>query len=104
MESEILLTRDDFEKLQRFDTCAVSNAIERTGVRMRNEGFANGSVRCCIPDLPPMLGYAVTARGRTSVPPISGRYYHTNMDWWHYVETIPEPRVLVIQDVDENPG
>jgi 4-hydroxy-4-methyl-2-oxoglutarate aldolase len=71
---------------------------------MRNEGFANGSIRCFTPELPPMLGYAVTAQARTSFPPISGRYYHTNMDWWRYVAEIPQPRVLVIRDVDEKPG
>lgn len=104
MQSASAMTPTDFEKLRRFDTCSVSNAIERFGVRMRNEGFVRGSVRCYTPSLAPMLGYAVTAQARTSFPPISGRYYHDNMDWWKYVETIPEPRVLVIQDVDENRG
>lgn len=104
MQPATVITPMDLERLRKFDTCSVSNAIERFGVRMRNEGFVRGSVRCYTPDLPPMLGYAVTAQARTSFPPISGRYYHNNMDWWRYVETIPEPRVLVIQDVDENRG
>lgn len=98
------LTRTDFEKLRELGTCAVSNAIERFGVRLRNEGFMDGSIRCCLPQLPPMLGYAVTGRVHTSFIPVSGRYYHTNMDWWRYVETIPAPRVMVLQDADENPG
>lgn len=97
------LTPADFKRLQRLGTCVVSNAIEKFDVRLRNEGFMNGSIRCYVPDLPPMLGYAVTARAHTSFAPIAGRYYHTNMDWWRYVETIPAPRVLVLQDADENP-
>ena len=104
MATRTALSRAELEKLQRIDACTLSNAIERTGVRMRNEGFAKGSVRCYTPDLPPMIGYAVTAQARTSFPPIAQRYYHTNVDWWRYVQTIPEPRVLVIQDVDENHG
>jgi regulator of RNase E activity RraA len=27
-----------------------------------------------------------------------------NMNWWRYVASMPEPRVLVIEDVDEEPG
>ena len=51
-----------------------------------------------------MLGYAVTCHIHTSFIPVSGGYYHTNMDWWRYVETIPAPRVLVLQDADGEPG
>ena len=104
MQTRTALSRAELEKLQRIDACTLANAIERTGARMRNEGFAKGSVRCYTPELPPMIGYAVTAQARTSFPPIGQRYYHTNVDWWRYVQSIPEPRVLVIQDVDENRG
>ena len=51
-----------------------------------------------------MLGYAVTGRIRSSSPPMSGRCYYDRMDFWQYVATIPEPRVLVLQDVDRIPG
>jgi 4-hydroxy-4-methyl-2-oxoglutarate aldolase len=94
----------DFKRLQRLGTCAVSNAIEKFGVRLRNEGFMKDSIRCYTPELPPMLGYAVTARAHTSFIPTSGLYYHTNMDWWRYLETMPWPRVMVIQDADNPPG
>ena len=93
-----------FERLRALDTCLVSNAIERLDVRLRNEGFINGVVRCQFPRLPPMLGYAVPARIRTSSPPIQGCCYHHRMDWWEYVASIPEPRVIVVEDVDEMPG
>jgi regulator of RNase E activity RraA len=26
------------------------------------------------------------------------------MDWWRYVSSIPEPRIMVLQDDDESPG
>ncbi len=99
------LAPDLFESISQLDTCTVSNAIERLNVRMRNEGFVYDSVRCQFPHLPPMLGYAVTARVRTSSPPVTGiRYYYDRADWWSYVVTLPEPRVLVIQDSDPKPG
>ena len=35
---------------------------------------------------------------------MSGRCYYDRMDFWSYVATIPEPRVIVLQDVDHMPG
>ena len=33
------------DALRALDTCAVANAIESFGARLRNEGFADGSIR-----------------------------------------------------------
>lgn len=94
----------DIEKLKNYDSCTISNAIERLNVRLRNEGFTSGPTRCRFPSLPPMVGYAATARVRTSVPPMSHRCYYDRMDWWNYVASLPEPRVLVLQDADRQPA
>ena len=91
-------------QLRQFDTCTVSNTIEQFRVRTRNEGFVNGSVRCLFPELPSQVGYAATARVRTSSTPIAGRCYYDRVDWWSYVQTIPAPRFIVIEDVDHVPG
>lgn len=96
--------KSTLEGLQALDTCAVSNAIERFHVRTRNEGFMNGSVRCMFPHFPSQVGYAVTARIRTSATPIAGRCYYDRPEWWSYLLTIPEPRFIVIEDVDHTPG
>jgi len=99
-----VLSSLDLEKLRAFDSCTISNAIERRNVRLRNEGFLSGVARCQFPDLAPMVGYAATARIRTASPPMSHRCYYDRMDWWNYVATLPEPRVLVLQDCDHEPG
>ena len=94
-----------FEEIRKLDTCTVSNAIERLEVRLRNEGSIAGSVlRCQFPNFPPMLGYAATGRMRSTSAPVAGRAYHMNMHWWRYVASIPEPRVMVIEDAGEKPG
>lgn len=98
------ISKGDLEKISELDTCTVANAIERLNLRMRNEGFASGAVRCRFPDFKPMLGYAVTGRIRTSSPPISGRCYYDRIDFWRYLATLPAPRVIVFEDVDEEPG
>ena len=92
------------ESIRELDTCTVSNAIERLNLRLRNEGFIAGAVRCRFPSLGPMLGHAVTGRIRSSSPPMTGRCYYDRIDFWNYVATMPEPRVVVLQDVDHVPG
>lgn len=89
--------------LQRLDTCTVSNAIETFQVRLRNAGFADARVRCIFQELPPMVGYAATARLRTGKPPIAGSF-HDRTDWWKSILQIPPPRIVVLQDLDEPPG
>jgi len=91
-------------ELARFDSCTVSNAIEHFQVRTRNEGFIRGSVRCLFPQIAPRAGYALTARIRTSATPITGRCYYDRHDWWTYVQSIPAPKFIAVQDVDDAPG
>lgn len=90
--------------LKRLDGGTLANAIETFEVRLRNEGFANGSIRCLFPGLPPAIGYAVTARIRCSSPPPVGYRYHDRTDWWSYIAGVPSPRFVVVQDIDERPG
>src|SRR6202049_2668589 len=94
------LSSADFERIRELDTCTVSNAIERLSVRPRNEGFVSNSVYCQFPHLAPMLGYAVTGLIRTSTPPVAGNSYHDRIGFLHYVSSMPEPRAMVLQDVD----
>jgi 4-hydroxy-4-methyl-2-oxoglutarate aldolase len=98
------LSHDELERLRRFDTCCLSNAVERLNVRPRNEGFMTGAVTCRFPHLQPVIGYAVTARMRSSVTPVDGKYYYGHPEFWSYLASFSGPRILVIQDGDEHPG
>jgi regulator of RNase E activity RraA len=104
MTSKLAISQADLDKIRRMDTCSVSNAIERFNVRPRNEGFVVGALRCQFPDFEPMLGYAVTGLIRSMTAPMTGACYYDRLDFWEYVTTIPEPRVLVLQDVDHAAG
>jgi 4-hydroxy-4-methyl-2-oxoglutarate aldolase len=95
---------EELEKFRHLSSCQVADAIETLDVRLRNEGFMDSSIRCMFPNLPPMVGYAVTARIRTSEPPMTGRAYPDRTDWWSYLRTIPAPRVVVLEDMDRHPG
>jgi len=56
-------------------------------------------IRCIFPDLGVMVGYAVTARIMADEPPVEGHQV-SRPDWWDYLQEIPKPRVVVIQDLD----
>src|ERR1051325_7415855 len=92
------------EALRRLDTCTVSNAIETFEKRLRNEGFADSSVRCLFPQLGTMVGHAVTVRIRSSSPPPDAHPYLDRTDWWSFIQAVPAPRVVVIQDLDREVG
>ncbi|MGD0213897.1 MAG: RraA family protein [Terriglobales bacterium] len=106
MAIQPLLTNEDLDALRRLDTCMVSNAIETFHSRLLNTGFTDGSVRCISTDgdAPIMVGYAVTARLRCGEPPIVGGTFRDRSDFWNSILEIPEPRVLVLQDIDIPPG
>jgi 4-hydroxy-4-methyl-2-oxoglutarate aldolase len=106
MTIESPLTEEDLDALRQFDTCMVSNAIETFHARLRNTGFADGSIRCMFSDedVPPMVGYAATARLRSGAPPIVGGSFHDRSAFWNSILEIPAPRILVLEDMDEPPG
>lgn len=98
------LSSEHLAALRDLDSCTISNAIEIFDVRLRNEGFTDARIRCLFPQLPPLVGYAVTAHLRCSNPPTAGHSYFDRTDWWDHLRKIPAPRVVVIQDVDDRPG
>jgi 4-hydroxy-4-methyl-2-oxoglutarate aldolase len=99
-----LLTEEELDALRKFDTCMIANAIESFSVRLRNAGYADASVRCMFEDAPPMVGYAATARLRSGAPPIAGGTFHDRADFWNTILTVPAPRILVLEDMDDPPG
>ena len=98
------LTHEPFEILRRLDATTLANAIETFHQRLRNEGFADNSVRCLFPKLPPMLGHAATVKIRGSEPPTAGTGFADRTDWWDYINSLPTPRVVVVQDVSSRVG
>lgn len=98
------LSEEELDAFRRLDTCIVEDAIETFDLRARNTGFANSSVRCLFEDFPPMVGYAATARLRTGDRPMSGRSFSDRTDWWQSILDVPPPRVVVLEDIDDEPG
>ncbi|MDE3017009.1 MAG: RraA family protein [Pseudomonadota bacterium] len=98
------LTSDQLAALAALSTPTVCNAIETFNVRLRNEGYMDGSIINRTPQLAPMVGYAVTVRMRTDKPPVKGFTYSDRNDWWDAIVELPHPRIIVIQDMDRIQG
>jgi 4-hydroxy-4-methyl-2-oxoglutarate aldolase len=92
------------EQLRSLSTCVVASAIETFGVRLRNNGFSDSRLHCVFPELPTAVGYAATARIRSSDPPMEGHSYYDRGAWWDSLLKVPAPRIVVIEDVDSRPG
>jgi regulator of RNase E activity RraA len=62
----------------------------------------SASIQCRFPSLGPVVGYAVTAKIR------SGRYEDSPNDLrrelWEHTQSVPAPRLVVIEDCDPLPG
>lgn len=104
MRTGVRLKDEELNALRKFDTCMVANAVESFRVRLRNTGFTDATVHCMFADMPPMVGYAVTARLRTGEPPVNGGTFHDRSDLWNRVLEYPAPRILVLQDMDDPSG
>jgi regulator of RNase E activity RraA len=90
------------EFLKSVDSPTIANAIEPFQVRDRTEGFLGGEIRCLFPDLPPMVGVALTVTMTNSPGPVAGRE-----NWFRMYEAlaqIPSPSVLAVQDVSGAPN
>jgi 4-hydroxy-4-methyl-2-oxoglutarate aldolase len=94
------LDRAVLDELQAFSAPSLSNGIETFDVRPRHEGFADPTVRCMFPELGPRIGYAATATIRAAA---EGDRISPS-DLWEHVLAIPEPRIVVVQDLDDPPG
>jgi 4-hydroxy-4-methyl-2-oxoglutarate aldolase len=98
------LSAAEMESLRRLSSSVLASSIERFGVRLPNTGYADSTIRSVFEDRSAVLGYAACVRIRTSEPPMEGRNYDKGTTWWNHVLSIPEPRIVVVQDLDDPPG
>jgi regulator of RNase E activity RraA len=97
-----LLTKEQIEALRSIDTPTICNAIETFKVRGRVEGFLGMDIRCLLPDLGVMVGYAITVMVDSTTPDIP-RDPLSWLKWMQAMEASPKPGVLVFKDVGPQP-
>jgi 4-hydroxy-4-methyl-2-oxoglutarate aldolase len=98
------LSAEQIEALRQFDTCTIANAMEKFQIRLRNQGYTRPGLACRTGVYPPVVGFAATCRVRAADPPVTGGYYFGRQDWWSAIESLPVPRIAVIEDLDPHPS
>lgn len=97
----VALSPETLARLAQFDTPTVCNVIELFDVRPRNAGYMNGSIKACFPEMPPMVGFALTSTFRSTASPPKGDVYGSLTQQVEAFAQLPGPAVVVFQDLDE---
>jgi regulator of RNase E activity RraA len=91
------------QRLARADTPTICNIIELLGLRDRSAGFAGPAITARYPHLPPICGYAVTATFRSAYSAGAGETHAGLAGFLRHLLPLPQPRIVVIQDLDDPP-
>jgi regulator of RNase E activity RraA len=96
------LTHPDLLELKRWNTPTVFNGWEQ--ITLHNsalEGFNLEPVTDYMPQMGPMVGYAVTV----VIEPSNPKHPGTNPNGWteyrEYMASVPGPKIVVVQDLDK---
>jgi len=97
-----LLTYADLLQLKRWNTPTIYNGWEQiTRQDASRMGFNLDEVRDFMPQMGPMVGYAVTV----VVQPGNREHKDANPNGWSeyraYVASVPSPKIVVVQDLDK---
>jgi regulator of RNase E activity RraA len=100
------LTQADLDALKKYDTPTICNAIELVAPERRTIGFTTEEFSVLDPSLPPIVGYARTATIHAhEAPRLSAEdIRNKRIGYYEYIASGPTPSIVVIQDLDEEPG
>ena len=100
------LSEAELKALAAFDTPTVCNALELLVPERRGHGYTVQPLLCAFPGLPPMVGYARTGTARAMRPASREKeaLKAQRFAYFDYVAEGPGPRIMVIQDLDSQPG
>jgi regulator of RNase E activity RraA len=86
--------------LAQFDSPTVFNALVQLG-GLPNEEYTDHTIRCLLPELGPVVGYAVTAEIATNDPDSPSLPWD---DYYEWLNGLEGPLVTVMKDIDSRPG
>jgi len=89
---------DLLDALGKIDSPTIANAIEAFNVRDATEGYTSLELRCMFPDLPPVVGYAVTCTV-DSTTPARPQQRNRLAGLYQTVEAAPKPAMVVMMDI-----
>lgn len=96
-----IITHSDLLKLKRWNTPTVYNGWEQITQRDRTRGFFNlDETRDFMPQMGPMVGYAVTVVCEPSNPVHQKENPNALAEYRAYLASVPGPKIVVVQDLD----
>ena len=100
------VSKEEFEFLRSIDTPTVCNLVEIVTPARRGAGYTVRHLHCPFPDLPRTVGFArtVTIKAKDAFGMGDASYIQRRLDYLDYVAAEPRPTVMVIEDLDEEPG
>ncbi len=105
-EAQTPPTQETLAALQKLDTPTVCNALESLDVRYRTSGFSTRPFVCAEPSLPPIVGFARTARigARAKPSGTPDEIRAQRLAYYRMIEDGPRPSIVVLEDTDLEPG
>lgn len=98
------MTFDDnyFAALRAVDTPTIANAIEVVLGKRQGDGFTRKTVLAADPTLPPICGFARTAKIKASVPTTESAdvIAERRMSYYEYMANSPAHSIAVLEDLD----
>ncbi|MEI7420890.1 MAG: RraA family protein [Prolixibacteraceae bacterium] len=102
METNFRLPHADLMELKRWNTPTIYNGWEQiTNSNSARDGFNLEQVTDFMPQMGPMVGYAVTV----VIEPGNKLHPQGNPDGWlryrEYIASLPGPKIVIVQDIDK---
>ena len=95
-------TREDLDALAVWDTPTICNGLELVTPERRAIGFTTAPMVAAVPEGRPIVGLARTGFIRAKEAPRAP--VADRLDWYDYVAAAELPTVVVLQDLDDEPG
>ena len=95
-------TAEDLEALAVWDTPTICNGLELVVPERRAIGFTTAPMIAAVPEGKPSVGLARVGFIRAKEPPRSP--VANRLDWYDYVAAASLPTIVVLQDLDDEPG
>ncbi|MDH7568717.1 MAG: RraA family protein [Armatimonadota bacterium] len=97
-----MLSHGDLLQLKRWNTPTIYNGWEQiTRHDPARDGFNREETRDFMPQMGPMVGYAVTLVVEPSNPRRRQEKPNAWSDYRRYVASVPGPKIVVVQDLDK---
>ena len=95
------LSHSDFLKLKRWNTPTIANALEQITTADRLTLSNLEDLRDFMPEMGPMMGYAVTVQISGGNPQARKDAPDNQHLFRQYMASIPGPKIVVMQDIDK---